>query len=519
MGFISSSHANAQNVSAGTSIGITIPNACAAGDRIFAVVSHGGSAAAVSGSSSNVTWRAVRSISHATNNQYFYLLEGEVTTGFSASTESVTFSWTGSYDYRNVDVVSYTPESGYTFPSSQQAVVDVAPATYGGTYVGDPNPTGTDGMTVTVVTTGSNKFLHLGWMLVEDDSTSAAASLSAGTGYTERFESAMFGFSDGSFPDAVYDDATLSNSGSKAVKATYTIQSHYGISLWGGAIEQVAAGSVGSSAGVGAASAVGASNRAASGSSAGVATASATGQSTRAAAGTSAGVGAANGTGQSIAEAVGSSAGVGAANAVGSAETGSVGTSAGAATATAVGASTAEAAGSTAGVGAASGVGASTVEAVGSSAGVGAASGVGTTIVESVGSSAGVATATAVGDTAGTINSGAGSSTGVATVSGVGASTAAGAGSSPGVGAAAGVGASTAAVVGTAAGVATAPGIAEAVGVEEGVGTAAGTSNVIAIGTWSGYRKEVPATAPSFVEEDEVSGVWTPESGKTGTWS
>jgi len=114
--------------------------------------------------------------------------------------------------------------------------------------------------------------------------------------------------------------------------------------------------------------------------------------------GSSAGVGAASGVGASTAASVASSAGVGAASGTGVSTAASVADSAGAGAASSVGASTFAGIGSSAGIGAASGVGESTFAGIGSSAGIGAASGVGASTFAGIGSSAGIGAASGVSE-------------------------------------------------------------------------------------------------------------------------
>jgi collagen type I/II/III/V/XI/XXIV/XXVII alpha len=140
-----------------------------------------------------------------------------------------------------------------------------------------------------------------------------------------------------------------------------------------------AAGSSGTSAGLGTATGVGASTRAAAGSSAGLGAATAPGGSIIASAGNSAGVGAANATGASgtTVSGAGTSSGVGAATATGasSAAGQGAGTSAGLSTVVATGAATKAAAGSVTGIATASGTAPiyQVISAVGSSFGGGLA--------------------------------------------------------------------------------------------------------------------------------------------------
>lgn len=112
--------------------------------------------------------------------------------------------------------------------------------------------------------------------------------------------------------------------------------------------------------------------------------------------GASAGTGAAAGVGAQIAAAAGSSAGTGAASGASAATAAATGASAGTATVTATSIVTAAAAGASAGVGTATATGVQVTEAAGSSAGVGVATATGAQIAAATGSSAGVGTATGV---------------------------------------------------------------------------------------------------------------------------
>lgn len=270
-------------------------------------------------------------------------------------------------------------------------------------------------------------------------------------------------------------------------------------------------GSVGTSAGAGVASGVGASTAASTGTSTGAGAASGVGASVAAAAGTAAGAGTASGTDSSVDASTGSSSGQGTATGVGQSTAASVGSSAGAGTANGVGSSAATAVGTSAGAGSASGVGISTATAVGTSAGIGTASAVANTGA-SVGLSSGAGAATGVGaSTAASV----GTSSGVGATAGVGASTAAATGTSAGTGAATGVGASTAASVGSSAGAGAATGVGTftsgSVGTTAGAGVATGVGASIfsAVGQSSGLATVVGIALNSGGGADTRDGVFT----------
>lgn len=260
----------------------------------------------------------------------------------------------------------------------------------------------------------------------------------------------------------------------------------------------------GTSAGVGAASGVGAALASTPGASTGTGTATATGQSIAAAAGTAsgtstatasaavvrtgdgvaAGVGAASGVGASTAAATGATTGAGSAAAAGAALAAGGGGSAGIAAASGVGAAAADASGAASGVGSALAVSADLADAVGSATGIAAAAAVGAALAAGAGTSAASSAATAAGAS---VDAGAGSAAGVAAAAAVGQSLAAASGSAAGVSAGAATGQSTASTTGTSAGTGAAAGVGASSTAGQGVGTATGTATAAAVGgsTWA----------------------------------
>lgn len=166
----------------------------------------------------------------------------------------------------------------------------------------------------------------------------------------------------------------------------------------GPTLDPSAASNVGTSAGTGAASGVGASSAASTASSSGAGLATATGASSNAAVASSAGVGAASGTGRALLPSVATSAGAGAAAATGAATFAGVGSASGVALASGVGSTaTAGSIASASGIATTSATGASSASTTASGAGVGAAVAVGIALAPAAGTSTATSAATATG--------------------------------------------------------------------------------------------------------------------------
>ena len=237
MSFISGSTAtNGYGSVSNTNISVTMPAACAAGDVVLAMVSVSTTANISSVSSSHISWSLVRTFDHTANTQNFELWRGKVTSGFSASTESITATWSTSAYYGHIDVIAYTPDAGYAFATEpvQQQGED--------TYAAASNPTSADGYSEVLVTTGTGKFDIVGLLLAEDNSGTGTTNLDPGTGMTLRGTvHSMFGLSDGTNPFLWMDKAQAS-AGSTTVYGTFSESSDYMSSLVAVALEMQATG-------------------------------------------------------------------------------------------------------------------------------------------------------------------------------------------------------------------------------------------------------------------------------------
>lgn len=240
MGYIASSHVyNGTGETGGTSISATLPVACAAGDVVLAMVScsAGGSIWDVSSvTSSNISWSQVINFDHMANDQRFRLFRGKVNTGFSASSEVITGNFSGgSPTYRHIDCVAYTPDSGKVFATEpvQQNDQD--------TYAAASNPTSTDGFSCSMTTTGSNSFIWVAVLAVEDDTSNSVNDASAGTTATLRGtkHSMLDGTGSNLFP-CLWEDKAQASSGAGTITATFAQSCRYMSTLAAVALEMQA---------------------------------------------------------------------------------------------------------------------------------------------------------------------------------------------------------------------------------------------------------------------------------------
>lgn len=235
MGYIASSQAHNGSTAGATSISVTLPVACSVGDVVLAMCSceSGGTAYDISSvTSSNISWSNVITFDHSGNNQRYRLYRGKVTTGFSASTESITANFSGgSPQYRHIDVVAYTPDSGKAYASepAQQSGAD--------TYAAASNPTGADGYSEVLTTTGSGSFDIVGLMVCEETESSVLGDCDPGTGMTLRGSvHSMFGDVTGAMP-FLWMDKDQASSGATTVYGQFVQTCTYMSSLVAVALE------------------------------------------------------------------------------------------------------------------------------------------------------------------------------------------------------------------------------------------------------------------------------------------
>lgn len=236
MGYIANSNAyNGTGGASASTIAVTLPVACAVGDVVLAAVagdSSGGSITIDSVTSNNISWSRVLDFNHTGNAENFSLFRGKVTTAFSASSETITGNFSASTTYRHIDVVAYTPNSGKTFATEpvQQYGAD--------TYAAASNPTGADGYSEALTTTGSGSFIIVGLMAVEDTTSNSTNDCDPGTGMTLRGAvHSMFDGAAGSMFPFLWMDKDQASAGATTVYGQHVQSSDYMSSLVAVALE------------------------------------------------------------------------------------------------------------------------------------------------------------------------------------------------------------------------------------------------------------------------------------------